>query len=122
VAGVWRLLERVGRKDDAKVLGDHLLAAAHFLTNEMYRPENVYYLKDPAQAMWGLRGSMIDPTIRIDFNQHALVGIWGAWEVALNRKGIGWPLPEGAERDALEAKANAGQLITKWGTKKPTID
>lgn len=122
IAGVWRLLKRSGKAEEAKVLGDHLLAAAHFLAQEMYRPENVYYLKDPAQAMWGLRGSMIDPTVRIDFNQHALVGIWGAWEVALDRKGIGWPLPEGPEGQAIEAKAKAGQLITKWGTRKPSID
>lgn len=121
VAGVWRLLKRAGRDEDAKPLGDHLLAAAHFLTQEMYRPENVYYLKDPDQAMWGLRGSMVDPTIRIDFNQHALVGLWGAWEVALDRKGVGWPLPEGPETE-VEAKAKAGKLITKWGTRKPSID
>jgi hypothetical protein len=118
VAGVYRLLVRQKRTEDANVLGDHLLAAAYFLTQEMYRPENVYYLKDPAQAMWGLRGSMIDPTIRIDFNQHALVGIWGAWEVALARGGIGWPLPEGELQAELEAKAKAGKLITKWGTRK----
>jgi hypothetical protein len=118
VAGIYRLLKREKKTAEASVLGDHLLAAAYFLAQEMYRPENTYYLKDPKQAMWGLRGSMIDPTIRIDFNQHALVGIWGAWEVALDRKGIGWPLPEGDLKTELDAKANSGKLVTKWGTRK----
>jgi hypothetical protein len=114
------LLKRHDKKADAEKMGDHLLAAAYFLAQEMYRPENMYYLKDPAYSLWGLRGSMIDPTIRIDFNQHAVVGIWGAWEVAMDRKGIGWPIPEGQLGEELRAKANAGKLITKWGTRSPS--
>ncbi len=120
IAGVWRLMTRTGDSREATRLGDHLLAAAHFIRGEMYRPENTYYLPDPEQALWGLRGSMIDPTVRIDFNQHALVGVWGAWEVAIERGGVGWPLPFGEEAEQLEVRARAGELITHRRTSLPS--
>ena len=120
VASVYQLLRRIGKTEKAKKLGNHLLAAAHFIRYEMYRPDNMYYLPSPKKSLWGLRGSMIDQTIRIDFNQHAVVGVWGAWEAAINRKGIGWPLPQDAEAKALAVKAARGSLITKPGARNPT--
>ncbi len=119
VAGVYRLMRRLGKTEDAERLGDALLAAAYFLAQEMFRPENMYYLPDPTQALWGLRGSMIDQSVRIDYNQHALVGVWGAWEVAVNRKGIGWPLPKGNEGNEIRARAEQGKLVTQKGTGRP---
>ncbi len=119
VAGIYRLMKNVGRREDADRMGDHLLAASWFITREMYRPETIFYVANPEKALWGLRGVATDQAVRIDFNQHALVAVWGAWQVALERGGIGWPLPKGKEADELKKKAAAGELITKWGTHKP---
>jgi hypothetical protein len=119
VAGIHRLMRNVGRKEDEARFGDHLLAAAWFLTRETYRPENMFFLANPDKALWGLRGTAVDQAVRIDFNQHALVAVWGAWEVALDRGGIGWPIPTGEEAERLQRQAAAGELITKWGTRNP---
>ncbi|MEN9577684.1 MAG: hypothetical protein RJA70_693 [Pseudomonadota bacterium] len=119
VAGIHRLMRKVGRKADEARFGDHVLAAAWFLTRETYRPENMFYLANPEKALGGLRGTVVDQSVRIDFNQHSLVAVWGAWEVALDRGGIGWPIPTGKEAEELQRKAAAGQLITKWGRRAP---
>ncbi len=80
------------KKDvDATTYEDALLFAADHLLENQWRPENSYYLPRPAKARGAIRMGIVDNHCRIDNNQHAVVGLHRALEVARRREGVAMP-------------------------------
>jgi hypothetical protein len=52
-------------------LRDQARAALQALARDQLRPENSYLTRNPEQARGGIRRSLVEPEIRIDFVQHA---------------------------------------------------
>lgn len=82
--GVWGVSARDAQ---GKRLEDALLFAAKHQIEQQFRPENAYFLLRPERALGGFRAGLVDNHLRIDFNQHAMVGLMGALEVAVRREG-----------------------------------
>ncbi len=78
IRGVVHLAWEAG--EDATVWEDSLIAAADHLIEKQYRPDNVWYLPNPAKVQGAYPMGIVDNHIRIDNNQHALVGMLGALE------------------------------------------
>ncbi len=74
-------------KADATAYEDALLQAARHLLENQYGPDNSYYLPRPQKALGAIRMGLVDNHCRIDNNQHALVGLFRALEVARKREG-----------------------------------
>jgi hypothetical protein len=73
------------RGDDATVYEDSLLMAARHLMEQQYTERNSYWVPDFTRVRGAYPMGVVDNHIRIDNNQHALVGITGALEVARKR-------------------------------------
>ncbi len=73
---------------DARIYEDAVLAATRHMSEQIYRPENTFWMANPASAMGALRMGIVDNHCRIDNNQHALVGMAGALEVARKREAL----------------------------------
>jgi hypothetical protein len=71
---------------DARIYEDAVLEATRHMSEQIYRPENTFWMANPASAMGALRMGIVDNHCRIDNNQHALVGMAGALEVARKRE------------------------------------
>lgn len=67
-------------------LEEALLFAARHQLEQQLRPENAFFFPRPTQTYGGFRAGLVDNHLRIDFNQHALVGLLGALEVAHRRE------------------------------------
>jgi hypothetical protein len=78
IRGVVHLAWEAG--EDATVWEDGLIAAADHLIEKQYRADNVWYLPNPAKVQGAYPMGIVDNHIRIDNNQHALVGMLGALE------------------------------------------
>ena len=78
----YLLAVELGDMEKIERYGNALILAARFIITQMYGPPTSYYLPYPEQAQGGIRGSPIQSLIRIDYNQHALVGMLGAWDAA----------------------------------------
>lgn len=74
-------------KTPALDLEEGLLFAARHQLEQQLRAENAFFFPRPAQTYGGFRAGLVDNHLRIDFNQHALVGLLGALEVAQRREG-----------------------------------
>ncbi len=72
---------------DAKVWEDLLLMGADHLIEKQYRPENMWYVPYPEKVIGAYPMGVVDNHVRIDNNQHALVGMLGALEVLRRRAG-----------------------------------
>lgn len=81
--------------DDARRFEDSLIVASKATIEQMFRPESVYWVRRPELALGGIRGGPIDDLLRIDFNQHGMVGMLGGLEAALKQEGK--PQPGEAE-------------------------
>ena len=75
------------RGDDATVYEDSLLRAARHLMEQQYTERNSYWVPNFEKVRGAYPMGVVDNHIRIDNNQHALVGITGALEVARKRAG-----------------------------------
>ncbi len=71
---------------DALLYEDAVLAATRHMSEQMFRPDNTFWMANPSRAMGALRMGIVDNHCRIDNNQHALVGMAGAIEVARKRE------------------------------------
>jgi len=93
---------------DARVYEDAVLAATRHMSEQLFRPETSYWMADQDRAMGALRMGVVDNHCRIDNNQHALVGMIGALEVARKREAVRKPTttagaattPQGSEAAA----------------------
>ena len=83
-SAAWDLAVRTGHPD-AAVLADSVRQAAWFILGNRFRPQNSYYLPDPARARGGVRGGLVDNRIRVDYNQHAVIALLGALRVLESR-------------------------------------
>ena len=75
------------RGDDATVYEDSLLWAARHLMEQQYTERNSYWVPNFEKVRGAYPMGVVDNHIRIDNNQHALVGITGALEAARHRAG-----------------------------------
>ncbi len=85
LGGVLHIAWRKGV--DARIYEDALIHGAKHLLENMYRPENSYYLPNPDKARGAIRMGLVDNHCRIDNNQHALVGLHRALEAQRKREG-----------------------------------
>ena len=72
---------------DPTTYEEALLRAAKHLLEHQWRPENSWFLPNPDKARGAIRMGMVDNHCRIDNNQHAVVGLHRALEVARKREG-----------------------------------
>jgi hypothetical protein len=79
------------RSTDATAYEDALLNAARHLLENQWRPENSYFLPRPDRVRGAIRMGLVDNHCRIDNNQHAIVGLYRALEVARKREGAAMP-------------------------------
>ena len=79
---------------NAKPYEDALIRAAEHLLENQWRPLNSYFLPNPDKARGAIRMGLVDNHCRIDNNQHAVVGLHRALEVARKREGVPMPTVE----------------------------
>ncbi len=65
-----------------------LIDGARHLMEQMYTPDNSFYFPDPNEGLGAIRMGIIDNHIRIDNNQHGVVGLHNALD-AMRRKQAG---------------------------------
>jgi hypothetical protein len=75
------------RGDDATVYEEALLGAARHLMEQQYTDRNGYWIPDLPHVHGAYPMGVIDNHVRIDNNQHALVGMVGALHVLRRRAG-----------------------------------
>lgn len=80
MSAAWDLAARTGHPLE-KEIGDNVLRAARFIMNNQYRPDIDYFVKNPERAAGGIRGGLVDNTVRVDYNQHCIVAMLGAMRV-----------------------------------------
>jgi hypothetical protein len=80
-----RLAIKAGEAKRADFYRSRLLAAARFALEGQYRPDNSFWLPDPARARGGVRQSLVDTTVRIDYVQHCIATWLGAAEILKRR-------------------------------------
>ena len=78
IRGVVHLAWEAGQ--DATVWEDGLIAASDHLIEKQFRPDNVWFLPNPDKVQGAYPMGIVDNHLRIDNNQHALVGMVGALE------------------------------------------
>jgi len=82
--GVVRTAWEAG--EDARIFEDAVLEATRHMSEQIFKPETSFWMANPDRAVGALRMGVVDNHCRIDNNQHALVGIAGALEVARKRE------------------------------------
>ncbi len=75
------------RGDDATIFEEALLGAARHLMEQQYTERNGYWIPDLKRVHGAYPMGVVDNHVRIDNNQHALVGMVGALEVIRKRAG-----------------------------------
>jgi hypothetical protein len=81
LAAACRLARVAGQAERARRYRERLLEAARFSLEGQYRAENSYWLPEPERALGGVRQSLTDTTIRIDYVQHCCVAMLAAAEI-----------------------------------------
>lgn len=79
------LARRVGDTARAKRYEEVVRAASRFVMQLQFRPEEAYYIGSPDEAVGGIRTAPALNLLRIDHNQHALVGLMKARDVLFGR-------------------------------------
>jgi hypothetical protein len=92
MGGVVHTAWKIGA--DPTVYEDALLRAADHLLENQWRPQNSWFLPNPDKARGAIRMGLVDNHCRIDNNQHAVVGLHRALEVARKREGVPMPTDE----------------------------
>jgi len=82
--GVVRVAWEYGA--DPVIYEDAVLEATRHMSEQIFKPDTSFWMANPSRAMGALRMGIVDNHCRIDNNQHALVGIAGALEVARKRE------------------------------------
>jgi hypothetical protein len=82
--GVVRTAWEAG--EDARIYEDAVLEATRHMSEQIFKPGTSFWMANPDRAVGALRMGIVDNHCRIDNNQHALVGIAGALEVARKRE------------------------------------
>lgn len=100
--------EHGGAGEDLRLWEDSLLHAARHLKEQQFQPVNSFWVARPEKTEGAYRMGIVDNHCRIDNNQHGLVGMVGALEVARKRAGREWRPPE--------TKAVAGTKAPHRGT------
>ncbi len=79
--------------DAARFLGEDpcdfengLIDGARHLLEQQFIPENAYFVPASYDVLGGIRMGLVDNHLRIDNNQHALVGLLRALEAMDKRK------------------------------------
>ena len=73
IGGVVRIAWRRG--DPSEHWERSLIDGARHLLEQMYTPDNSFYFPDPQEGLGAIRMGIIDNHIRIDNNQHGVVGL-----------------------------------------------
>ncbi len=84
--GVVRVAWEMGV--DGTIFEDAVLQATRHMSEQIFRPDTVFWMANSPRALGALRMGIVDNHCRIDNNQHALVGIAGALEVQRKREAI----------------------------------
>ena len=84
-AAAYDLAVALGDEKRERVIGDAVLMACRFIMNNQYRTEISYFLPAPDKAAGGVRGGPVDNTVRVDFNQHAMIALLGGLRVLDHR-------------------------------------
>jgi len=63
-----------------------ILLAARFILWNQYRSDNSYFIGLPDSAKGAISGGLIDPVIRMDYCQHAIIALTGAYKVAAEKE------------------------------------
>jgi hypothetical protein len=80
-SAVWRMARRRGETLTAARLRELCLSSAQFQLSQQFRPDNSYYLPNPARARGAIRASPIDGEVRIDYVQHNATALLGVLEM-----------------------------------------
>jgi len=84
IVAAQRLALKAGDTRRAATYRQRLLNAARFALEGQFRPENSFWLPDPRLALGGVRRSLTDTTVRIDYVQHCVAAWTGAAEMLEN--------------------------------------
>lgn len=76
---VSNLCTLLGR--DSKTYDEAILRAARFILWNQYRKENSYFIGLVEKSEGAIRGGLIDQNIRMDYCQHAIVALIGAYKL-----------------------------------------
>ena len=80
-----KLARQVGDSARATRYERVVRAASRFVMQLQIRPEEAYFIRSPQDAVWGIRTSPSLNLLRIDHDQHALVGLIKARDVLFGR-------------------------------------
>jgi hypothetical protein len=99
---------------DPAPYADGVLSGTHYLLQNQYRRDNTYYVNRPEETRGAFRASLIDPVITMDLNQHAIMALTGAYDVATLRE-TGQPPKEFKAEGTkeLEDRMEAGGKVEK---------
>ncbi len=86
IRGVMHLMWERG--DDSALLEESLLELSRHLAEQQYSERNSWWTPEPDKVRGAYPMGIVDNHIRIDNNQHALVGIAGALEAIRKRAGV----------------------------------
>ena len=81
LAAACRLAQVAGRAEAARLYRERLLEAARCSLEGQYRAENSFWLPEPERALGGVRQSLTDTTVRIDYVQHCAAAMLAAAEL-----------------------------------------
>ncbi len=81
IAAACRLALKAGEAGRAALYRKGLIDAARFALEAQYRPENSFWMPEPARALGGVRQSLLDTTVRIDYVQHCALAMLAAAEL-----------------------------------------
>ncbi len=74
----FALAERVGDKAHAEKYRAAIRRGIRFLLQGQFTPENSFFTVNPRRALGGMRSSLCDTQIRVDFNQHSAAALMKA--------------------------------------------
>ncbi|MCZ7583074.1 MAG: hypothetical protein M5R36_06925 [Deltaproteobacteria bacterium] len=81
LGAVYDLAAHLRNEKQVRRYGRAILMANRFIMNNQYGDENSYHLRNRAVARGGIRGGLVDNTIRVDYNQHSMIAMLAALRV-----------------------------------------
>ena len=81
LCAAYRLARDFNKPRDADALLEAIRVGAAFGLQTQFRPESIMYLDDPMRALGGFHDSLADFTIRIDYVQHNVSALLGAYRI-----------------------------------------
>ncbi|MFO7739494.1 MAG: hypothetical protein R6V46_13525 [Desulfatiglandaceae bacterium] len=77
----YQLTRDFGSLQDSRIILEGIQLGIQFQMQTQFRPELVLYLKNPAPALGGVRRSLTDFSIRIDYVQHFISSLLGLYRI-----------------------------------------